>query len=85
MSIVVTFVNYLNNTLALEFLENVRYDVMLVIYKIRLTSKFTAFPTLIFLLQGGREVSDFISFIEKKATNKPVVVTGKKGKKKAEL
>ncbi len=37
--------------------------------------------------QGGREVSDFISFIKKNATNKPVVVAEeeKKKKKKKEL
>jgi protein disulfide isomerase family A protein 3 len=32
--------------------------------------------------QGGREVSDFISFIKKNATNKPVVVSGEEEKKK---
>jgi len=35
-----------------------------------------------FILQGGREVADFISFIKKNATNKPVVVAGEEGKKK---
>lgn len=34
-------------------------------------------------LQGGREVSDFIEFIKKKATNPPVLpVEEKKSKKK---
>ena len=35
------------------------------------------------LLQGGREVSDFISFIKRKATNKPPVIAGEEKKKKA--
>ena len=36
----------------------------------------------LYIEQGGREVSDFISFIKKNATNKPVVVEGEKEKKK---
>ena len=36
------------------------------------------------MVQGGREVSDFVSFIKKNATNKPVVVAGdeEEGEKK---
>lgn len=34
------------------------------------------------LLQAGREVKDFVSFIKKNATNKPVVVSGEEEKKK---
>lgn len=32
--------------------------------------------------QGGREVSDFVSFLKKNATNKPVKVAGEEEKKK---
>ena len=32
--------------------------------------------------QGGREVADFIAFIKKNATKKPVVVAGEEEKKK---
>ena len=37
---------------------------------------------IIIIIQGGREVSDFISYLKKNATNKPVVVKGEKEKKK---
>ncbi len=34
------------------------------------------------VFQGGREVSDFISFIKKNATNKPVVIAEEEEKEK---
>lgn len=41
----------------------------------------------LFLFQGGREVSDFLSYLKREATNAPIVQeeTKKKKKKKVEL
>ena len=38
-------------------------------------------PIYLFIVQGGREVSDFLDFIKKHATNSPVI-SGEEEKKK---